>query len=143
MTTYANWPVKGDDRAQPWETEDPDIGPRSGLPILAAGSADPAAAELFAALASLGYESAISRGETAHGVIGAEEMAAVRAFRNDYGVREDPSAFGGDHAQGRETADAHIGPWTFEAILRAHENAEDAAADEAAEEAEGGNEQTW
>lgn len=116
---YSDWPRKGDKREQPWDVEDPGIAPRAGLPLLVNGSADAAAAPLFSALAELGYPTPISRGENPFHVIGQEEMAAVRQFRRDYGVREDPSPFGGDNLGGNSVADTHIGPWTGEAILRA------------------------
>jgi hypothetical protein len=45
-------------------------------------------------------------------------MAAVHSFRDAYGVQEDPSGWGGDTPDGRNRAAAHIGPWTWEAILR-------------------------
>lgn len=119
---YATWPKKGETRDQPWQSDDPPIRPRAGLPLLASGSADPAAHELFAALAKLGYESPISRGENPVGVIGPEELAAVRQFRADYNVQEDPTPWGGDNDEARRTAAGFIGPWTAEAILRAADN---------------------
>jgi hypothetical protein len=127
------WPAKGNtDQKQPWQEDDPAITPRAGLPVLASGSADPAAHELFNALDELGYETPISRGENPVGVIGPEEMQAVRQFRADYGVQEDPSPWGGDNDEARRQASAFIGPWTAEAILRAAEQQDDQAADEQA-----------
>jgi hypothetical protein len=117
-----DWPTKGESRdKQPWQEDQPDVTPRAGLPVLASGSADPAAHELFDALDRLGYETPISRGENPVGVIGPEEMQAVRQFRADYGVQEDPSPWGGDNDEARRQASAFIGPWTAEAILRAAE----------------------
>jgi peptidoglycan hydrolase-like protein with peptidoglycan-binding domain len=119
---YSDWPKKGDTRAQPWETPDSGVTPRAGLPLLVSGGAtgpDPTAQALFTALAELGYETPISRGANPFGTIGAEELAAVRQFRRDYGVRENPEAFGGDNPQGNMVAESHIGPYTGEAILRA------------------------
>jgi hypothetical protein len=122
MAPTTDWPAKGkSDQQQPWQEDDPQITPRAGLPVLASGSADPAAHELFNALDQLGYETPISRGENPVGVIGPEEMQAVRQFRADYGVEEDPSPWGGDNDEARRQASAFIGPWTAEAILRAAE----------------------
>ena len=119
------WPQRGasSDTTQPWQDPDSGITPRAGLPVLASGSADPAAPVIFAALARLGYDTPITRGENPVGVIGPEELAAVRAFRADYGVQEDPDAIVG-------TPDSVVGPWTAEAILRADEHAQ--AGDDAA-----------
>jgi hypothetical protein len=123
---HTDWPAKGkSDQQQPWQEDDPDVTPRAGLPVLASGSADPAAHELFNALDQLGYETPISRGENPVGVIGPEEMQAVRQFRADYGVQEDPSPWGGDNDEARRQASAFIGPWTAEAILRAAEQQRD------------------
>jgi hypothetical protein len=123
---HTDWPAKGkSDQQQPWQDDDPDVTPRAGLPVLASGSADPAAHELFNALDQLGYETPISRGENPVGVIGPEEMQAVRQFRADYGVQEDPSPWGGDNDEARRQASAFIGPWTAEAILRAAEQQRD------------------
>jgi peptidoglycan hydrolase-like protein with peptidoglycan-binding domain len=122
--SYTDWPKRSDKRDQPWadrDNDDPEVVPRAGLPLLAPGGADPAAHALFTALAELGYETSVSRGENPFGVIGPEEMAAVRQFRRDYNVQEDPTLFGGDNDYSRQLADGHIGPWTGEAILRAAE----------------------
>jgi hypothetical protein len=111
---YSDWPKKGDTRAQPWETTDSGVIPRAGLPLLVSGGAtgpDPTAQALFTALAELGYPTPISEGANPFGTIGAEELGAVRQFRRDYGVRENP--------EGNMVAESHIGPWTGEAILRA------------------------
>jgi hypothetical protein len=115
-------PRKGDTRAQPWEAADSGVIPRAGLPLLVSGGAtgpDPTAQALFTALAELGYPTPISEGANPFGTIGAEELGAVRQFRRDYGVRENPEPFGGDNPQGNMVAESHIGPWTGEAILRA------------------------
>ncbi|MEA2664885.1 MAG: hypothetical protein QOI11_1829 [Candidatus Eremiobacteraeota bacterium] len=122
--TSTSWPAKGYEGDQPWQADEPDVTPRAGLPILSSGSVDPQTPDIFRKLAELDekYQTPISRGETAHGVVGAEEMAAVRAFRRDYNVLEDPSPFGGDNPTGREVADNHIGPWTLEALFRAHDS---------------------
>jgi hypothetical protein len=139
---HTDWPAKGkSDQKQPWQEDDPSVAPRAGLPVLASGSADPAAHELFNALDQLGYETPISRGENPVGVIGPEEMQAVRQFRADYGVQEDPSPWGGDNDEARHQASAFIGPWTAEAILRAaeHQHDDDQAADQAADDTGGGD----
>lgn len=98
-----------------------ELVPRAGLPILSCGSQDPIVPTLFAKLAELGIETPTSRGLNPHGVVGVEEIAAVRAFRREHGVSDDAEAFGGDHDEGRKIADSHVGPWSIEAILRAHE----------------------
>lgn len=110
--SYSDWPTKGDTRDQPWEHRDSGVTPRAGLPVLSSGSAEPGGHEIFAALARLGYDTPISRGENPVGVVGPEELSAVREFRRDYGVQEDPESVVGD-------VDTVVGPWTAEAILRA------------------------
>lgn len=120
--SYTTWPRRNDTRKQPWEDpEESGITPRAGLPLLASGSADPAVHTIFSALARLGYETPVSRGENPVGIVGPEELAAVRQFRHDYGVQEDPTLFGGENEHARQIAENHIGPWTGEAIMRAAE----------------------
>lgn len=120
-TTYTDWPKKGDTRPQPWENpEESGITPRAGLPSVGPGGADDGVHELLGKLGELGFESPTSRGENPFGTLGVEELAAIRQFRNDFGVREDPTAYGGDSEQARQLAGDQLGPWTGEAIHRAH-----------------------
>lgn len=121
---FAEWPAKGgpSDR-QPWRENSIRIA--HSRPTLSSGSADPAVVELAGQLHDLGYESSISQGENPFHLVDGSVLAAVRQFRRDYGVQEDPTGFGGDNDHGRAVADNHIGPWTWEAIARAHARLED------------------
>jgi peptidoglycan hydrolase-like protein with peptidoglycan-binding domain len=77
-----------------------------GKPILTDGAADPRVNELTAKLSELGYEVAV--GDTVNG----EVLAAVRQFRKQHKVEEDPDiARGGD-------VDNYIGPETWAALAR-------------------------
>lgn len=90
-------------------------------PILTGGSTHPVVHELGRKLAELGFPNSVSRGENPFGHVDQTVLAAVDAFRSRYGVQEDPSGFGGNTPAGRAHAAAHIGPWTIEGILRAHD----------------------
>lgn len=133
------WPRKEYDGPQPWEhdqlkisREDRDkIGSDRNTvtpvvshshPILTSGSAHPVVHELGRKLGDLGFPNSVSRGENPFGAVDQSVLSAVGAFRGQYGVKPDPSAFGGDTPQGRALAENHLDPWTVEAILRAHEN---------------------
>jgi hypothetical protein len=133
------WPKEGYDGPQPWDHDGLNIPPSerdkigSGenlitpvvthdYPILTSGSAHPRVHELGRKLGDLGFPNSVSRGENPFGAVDQSVMSAVGSFRAHYGVQPDPSPFGGDTAQGRSLAEAHIDPWTVEAILRAHEN---------------------
>lgn len=134
---YVDWPQKGDQRAQPWDLVAagipqheqglaegaPDtISPiviRHSYPILASGSAGSVVNELATRLHVLGYATDISRGENAYGVLTNDVMGSVEKFREDYGVREDPTPFGGDTQSGRAKANGIVGPYTWEALVRA------------------------
>jgi hypothetical protein len=133
----ADWPHEGYDGKQPWDNEalglrddvkelDPgqanDVSPivvRHNLPILTSGSGGPEVTELCRRLHSLGYETSVSRGENYFATVDQSVMDAVRTFRRDYGVREDPSGFGASGGDPAQLADNHIGPWTWEALIRA------------------------
>lgn len=129
------WPSRGYTGPQPWEhaqlgiprqlldevrdhpgTEN-NVTPQvtHHLPILTSGSADPCVHDLGRKLGRLGFPNSVSEGNNPFGHVDGTVLTAVKAFRRQYGVRTDPSSFGGD----QETADNHLDPWTVEAILRA------------------------
>lgn len=133
-----NWGTKDYDGPQPWDhkalgVEDQakalepgqknDAAPTvsHSFPILTSGSSHPAVHELGRKLADLGYPNSVSRGENPFGAVDGTILSAIDAFRSQYNVEEDPSGFGGHTPAGRQNAAAHIGPWTSEGILRAHE----------------------
>jgi hypothetical protein len=120
----AGWPQKGPSDVQPWQLPDDERPPVShSQPLLASGSAGPAVNELCSRLLTLGYETSFAVGENPFGVVDATVLAAVKQFRGDFGVDEDPSPFGGETDEGLRTASNHIGPWTWEAIIRASDRA--------------------
>ncbi len=96
-------------------------------PILSSGSADPSVHVLGRLLGQLGFENSVSRGQNPHGAVDQSIMGAVHAFRSVFGVEEDPTGFGGNTPDAKMLAAAHIGPWTWEAILRAERAAKIAA----------------
>jgi hypothetical protein len=139
---YTDWPQKGDDRAQPWdldalgisktdrELEDgarDTVSPvviRHSCPILVSGSADPIVGDLGRRLALIGYANSVSEGANPFGVVDESIFNAVERFREDYGVEEDPTPFGGRTTAATLRAAQVIGPYTWEAILRASDRAE-------------------
>lgn len=134
-----SWGTRGYDGPQPWDHEalgiaqqvrelepgaENTVSPRvlhSAYPILTSGSADPVVHELGRKLAKLGFPNSVSRGTNPFGAVDNTIVSAVDAFRSAYNVQEDPSGFGGHTPAGRASAAAHIGPWTIEGILRAHQ----------------------
>jgi hypothetical protein len=92
------------------------IVPAHGRPVLSSLSAGEAVKELGALLAELGYETSISKGRNPFGVLDETVASAVERFREDYDVAEDPSQFAHDR---KAAALSHVGPWTWEALLRA------------------------
>ena len=135
-----NWASDGYDGPQPWDHQALGINPADiqalepgqennvtptvshSHPILTSGSAHPVVHELGRKLGALGFPNSASRGENPFGSVDGTLLAAVDQFRSRYGVEEDPSGFdGGVTPAGRRNAAAHIGPWTTEGILRAHE----------------------
>jgi len=112
----SGWPSKGGKGKQPWEHGDT-LVLAHGRPTLSSGSDGPAVADLATRLASLGYESSFSRGENHFGIVDESVLGAAQSFRRDYGVLEDPSGFPG----GEPEAANHVGPWTWEALLRVTE----------------------
>lgn len=138
--SYKDWPVKGGDgHPQPWDLQalgvdttglEPGKKPNPNqpivithrYPILGPGTCDVAAVtKLGELLAALGYETSLSHGQNPFGVVDESVLAASQQFRNDFGVEEDPTAFGGNNDHTRQLARNHIGPWTWEALLRAVE----------------------
>lgn len=87
-----------------------------GRPMLTSGSSDPRVNELGQLLGLLGYSNSVSEGKNPQAIVDETVMGAVDGFRRDYGVEEDPSQFPRD---GKNNAQSHVGPWTWEAILRA------------------------
>lgn len=135
-----NWATEGYDGPQPWDHQALGIDPTKvqalepgkpntvtptvshNHPILTSGSAHPVVHELGRILGDLGFENSVTRGENPFGTVDGTILAAVDQFRNRYGVQEDPTGFGGNTPAGRRDAASHIGPWTIEGILRAHEH---------------------
>lgn len=133
---YSDWPQPGDTRPQPWDLDalevpksERELAPgapdtvspiviRHQCPTLTSGAAGPLVAELAQRLAELGYESSISRGENAWAVLDHSVMGAVQAFRHAYGVEEDPTPWGGRTPDAISRAAAHVGPYTWEALIR-------------------------
>lgn len=132
-----NWPSKDYDGPQPWDhdalnipkEERDKVGSNRNTvtptvshthPILTSGSAHHSVHELGRKLGDLGYPNSVSRGENPFGTVDDTVLAAVHTFRSQYGVQPDPTGFGGNTPAGRANAEAHLDPWTIEAILRAH-----------------------
>jgi hypothetical protein len=109
------WATKGYTGKQPWESENHGAElHHTGKPTLSSGSGGVPVAELASLLHELGYETSVSRGENSFSILDGSIMAAVDQFRSEYGVEEDPSGF-----RSRAEAATHVGPWTWEALLRA------------------------
>lgn len=136
------WATKGYDGPQPWdhqalgvhhEAQDLEPGKPNTVsptvshtyPILTSGSAHPCIHEIGRKLADLGYPNSVSEGRNPFGHVDESILSAVDAFRSAHNVQEDPTGFGGNTPAGRQTAAAHIGPWTIEGILRAHHHHQD------------------
>lgn len=133
---FAAWPqVGGVGDAQPWDLRSHGL-PQPGVtrdhlppgqpdelspvviahskPILAPGTAGDQVAELAGHLATLGYSNSISQGRNHANAFDDTVMAAVNSFKRDFHVTEDPSQF----RDARE-AESVVGPWIWEAVLRA------------------------
>jgi hypothetical protein len=144
--TYADWPKKGDERAQPWDhaalgiskSQLDDLheagGPNTvspivlghSMPILSSGSGGDqsyAVLELARRLKVLGIDTDVSQGKNPYGTLTQSVMSGIERFREEYGVEEDPTGFGGNTSAGRARANAHVGPWTWEALIRASDAA--------------------
>jgi hypothetical protein len=142
---YADWPQKDDARPQPWDLDQvgiakherelepgaPDtISPvviRHSYPILTTGSGGAAVSELASRLNILGYKSDIARGENPFSTLTQDVMSAVEEFREDYHVEEDPTPYGGNTSRSRQRAANTVGPYTWEALVRASDRALHAA----------------
>lgn len=105
---------KGYAGKQPFEQGGPRIKPAHQKSTLGSGSAGAQVLDLAQLLHKLGYPTDISEGRNSFCVLGSSELAAVEAFRRDYGVQEDPSGFRDERAAAK-----HVGVWTWEALLRA------------------------
>jgi hypothetical protein len=139
LQQYADWPQKEDTRPQPWDLDtigvpkhqrELDAGApntvspvviRHSYPILTSGSAGAVVNELASRLHLLGYVTDISKGENPFAIVTDKIMSAVESFREDYGVKEDPTPYGGNTQSARDRAALTIGPFTWEALLRASE----------------------
>lgn len=133
---YRSWPSKGGfDGPQPWDLKALKIDPTDlepgerdtlspvvidhGLPILTSGESGAPVLELAHRLADLGYPTSIARGQNAFNVYDDTVAQAVDLFRGEWGIEEDPHLFGGLHPAAREAAARHVGPYTWEALIRA------------------------
>lgn len=139
---YSDWPQKGDERAQPWDLDavgisktDRELDPgardtvspvviRHSCPILVSGSASPIVADLGRRLDLLGYPNSVTAGENPFGVVDESVFNAVERFRDDYGVEEDPTPYGGTTTAATLRAAQVIGPYTWESIIRASDRVE-------------------
>jgi hypothetical protein len=111
----SKWASKGYRGKQPWEEDDHGAElHHSRKPILTSGSGGEPVNELASLLHELGYQTSISRGENSFSILDDSIMGAVQRFRSEHGVEEDPSGF-----RDRAEAASHVGPWTWEALLRA------------------------
>ena len=142
---YADWPQPGDQREQPWDHQKAGVtreqqdalldepgSPNTAspivighsMPILSSGSGGDqswAVAELARRLKILGITTSVGTAQNPFAVLDQSVMSAVERFREEHNVHEDPTAFGGNTSAGRQRASAHIGPWTWEAVIRASE----------------------
>lgn len=132
------WPSKDYSGPQPWEhdklgisrEERDNVGSDPNTvtptvshshPILTSGSAHPCVHEIGRKLGELGFANSVSKGENPFGTVDQTVLTAVQSFRDQYGIRPDPSEHGGNTASGRTLAENHLDGWTVEGILRAWE----------------------
>jgi peptidoglycan hydrolase-like protein with peptidoglycan-binding domain len=105
-----SWPIAGYTGPQPWQVQNPPaLSHNRGFVV--SGTAGDLVEELAAALARLGYETAISRGENPQAIYAESERAAVIRFQTDFGIKEDPAVLA-------VTTPDTVGPWTWEALFR-------------------------
>ncbi|HEV3136176.1 MAG TPA: hypothetical protein VG348_15915 [Acidimicrobiia bacterium] len=147
MTDMTTWPAKGWAGPQPWDiralgiTKDQveQLGPgapntlspvkvRHSFPILGVGSHGPIVGELARRLHALGYRTNIGTGANPYSVLDDSVLAAVENFRDEYNVLEDPAGFGGTGQKAVAKAAEYVGPWTWEALIRACDQLARAAA---------------
>lgn len=105
------WPFKGYAGPQPWEAENPPTLTQNHL-MLSPGASGAEVVELAALLGRLGYGSSITAGQNPHAIYDDSLVRAVQALEREYGVSEDPAVI---RARTAET----VGPWLWEAIVRA------------------------
>lgn len=132
---YADWPQKGSELPQPWDLAEHGI-PRPGVdrdylpggqpdelspvvvshrkPLLTSGMAGPEVALLGELLGQLGYPNTISQGRNHSFHFDDSITSAVGAFGREHNVKEDPTQFPPQHDPA-----GYVGPWMWEAILRA------------------------
>lgn len=144
-SAYADWPQPGDEREQPWDHQKAGVtreqldalheepgSPNTvspivighSMPVLSSGSGGDqswAVGELARRLNVLGIKTSVGTAQNPFSILDQSVMAGVERFREEHNVAEDPTAFGGNTAAGRARAGAHVGPWTWEAIIRASE----------------------
>lgn len=144
---YASWPQRGPssefaDQPQPFDLRahglpqpgvtrdhlpggEPDqISPvvvAHDKPLLTTGMAGPYVAELAGLLSKVGYPTSISEGRNGVNAFDDTVAAAVNYFKRDFHVQEDPSQF-----PDQATADRMVGPYIWEALIRAAKLAEKA-----------------
>jgi peptidoglycan hydrolase-like protein with peptidoglycan-binding domain len=136
---WKDWPASGGNgKPQPWDLDAlglkndgrdlapgapntvAPIVPRAGLPTLAEGSQHDRVPELCRRLEALGYPTSNADGGNPHGLVDKTVLQAVQKFRSDFGVQEAPTdTWGGETDEGRRAAANHIGPYTWEALIRA------------------------
>jgi hypothetical protein len=113
----AEWPHPGyDGSVQPWEASNPpELTHDKGL--LTSGEVGEDVIELCALLARLGFQTSIARGQNPHAVYDESIAGAILAFRQAYGIRENPEIVAA-------TIPSVVGPWTWEALIRAADKAD-------------------
>jgi hypothetical protein len=104
------WPFRGYDGPQPWESENPPELTQAHL-MLSSGADGPEVVQLAALLEYLGYPTNVSAGRNPFAAYDAGVSDAVRQFCADYGIAEDPKVLTA------RTPDT-VGPWIWEALTR-------------------------
>lgn len=141
---YQGWPSTEDefkDKPQPWDLKSHGL-PQPGVtrdylpggqadelslvviahdkPLLTSGMAGEPVHELAMLLANIGYPSSISKGQNPTYAFDESVQAAVNLFKREYHVAEDPSQFPVQH-----DPELYVGPWLWEALIRANRLAEE------------------
>lgn len=143
---FDTWPAKGPefaDTPQPWDLQahglpqpgvtrdhlppgEPDeISPvvvAHNKPLLTAGMAGDAVADLADLLKKAGYSTSISEGHNHANAFDATIATAVNTFKRDFHVLEDPSQW----PQDARMAERFVGPYVWEALIRVAKLAEKA-----------------
>lgn len=107
----AGWPFKGYSGPQAYEAENPPTLTQNHL-MLSPGMTGPEVVELAALLGQLGYGSSITSGQNPHAIFDDSLVRALGEFGREYGVEEDPAVL-------RARTPDTVGPWTWEALVRA------------------------